>query len=183
MTVAGKKLLYGEAKRWFKEREHLIAEAGNRPEMEHRLRWLSEGALHYHINDKEIRGGTDGGCPKEVRLFKDFVEYSEELKGDRDEVAADMGRRRKGSRTTIDEAFVKEVRAKWVEVDVALFDTCSTVGKLSGMRLFDMGCRKLILRSRYADVSDTIRAVAMKEPATAPTTYWVSPELYKEVKP
>jgi hypothetical protein len=60
-----------EAYQWFLEREPLIPQGANRPEMETRLKWLSEGSLHYHLS--KFKSG-EPPCPMEVALYNKFVE-------------------------------------------------------------------------------------------------------------
>lgn len=60
-----------EAYQWFLDKEPLIPAGANRPEMETRLKWLSEGSLHYHLS--KFRSVAPP-CPKEVALYTKFVE-------------------------------------------------------------------------------------------------------------
>lgn len=55
---------------WFRDREPLIWAAKNRPELETRLTWLSEGSLVYHLCKHTT---TPPPCPKELDLFARFL--------------------------------------------------------------------------------------------------------------
>jgi len=57
------------ASMFFKDTEPLLVGVGNLAEMETRLRWLSDGALHYHLKDtKEV-------SESERSLYRDFIDW------------------------------------------------------------------------------------------------------------
>ena len=62
---------------WFKEREPLIWAAKNAPERAHRLTWLSEGSLSYHMS----RFGTERPpVLREIELYREFIERLNTIK-------------------------------------------------------------------------------------------------------
>jgi hypothetical protein len=61
---------------WFVGKEPLIAVCENKAEAKHRLTWLSEGSLHYHLKGKPVQHGGD---PAEVELYKSFRLYLSRL--------------------------------------------------------------------------------------------------------
>jgi hypothetical protein len=54
------------------EESKLIFEAKNFPERQHRIQWLSEGSLKYHLIQRNV---DHGGDPKEHQLFWEYKRF------------------------------------------------------------------------------------------------------------
>jgi hypothetical protein len=65
-------------RKWFADKGELgelILRAKNLPEFEHRVRWLGEGSLMYHLSQFQSPYYGTSGTPKEKELYKEFMEY------------------------------------------------------------------------------------------------------------
>jgi len=64
--------LKSSADTFFSGKEPLLVGIGNRPELEHRLTWLSEGSLRFHLKGDTI---PHGGNPNEIQLHRDWLNF------------------------------------------------------------------------------------------------------------
>lgn len=51
-----------------------MIDAKSAPEKKHRLIWLSEGSLIYHMTQFKSKM-PHGGCPLEKKLYKEFLDF------------------------------------------------------------------------------------------------------------
>jgi hypothetical protein len=65
------------ANTFFADKEVLLVGIKNVYELRHRLKWLSEGSLRYHIKREEV---PHGGSAREIALYQKWVEFLAEVK-------------------------------------------------------------------------------------------------------
>jgi hypothetical protein len=65
-------------RKWFADKGELGAAFNppiSQPEFEHRVKWLGEGSLMYHLSQFESPYYGPSGSPEEKKLYKEFMEY------------------------------------------------------------------------------------------------------------
>jgi hypothetical protein len=62
-------------KQFFKDKDDLLSNVNNPPELMHRLTWLSEGSLRYHLKNDDI---PHGGNLNERKLYDEFLAFIKE---------------------------------------------------------------------------------------------------------
>lgn len=78
MFRVGPYLALNKDQQWFEGKGKLgeyILNAKARPEIEHRLKWLSEGTLEYHMTQFESKCYGPAGNPEEKQLYSDFLTF------------------------------------------------------------------------------------------------------------